>query len=95
MITRLVKMTFKPDHVEEFKVFFQGARSTILSFPGCEHLDLLQDIHRENVFFTYSLWRSEDDLNHYRESDFFKTTWSRASSWFTAPARAWSLDKLT
>lgn len=93
MIIRIVKMTFQPDKIADFIVLFETRRKVIREFAGCEELELWQDSSAENIFFTYSIWNSEADLNHYRFSDFFKDTWSRTKPLFSEKAEAWSLIK--
>lgn len=94
MITRVVKMTFKPENVVVFKAIFEDSKKMINEFEGCLKLDLLNDIHENHTFFTISVWNSEADLNNYRESYLFKSTWSKVKPLFSEPARAWSLSKL-
>jgi heme-degrading monooxygenase HmoA len=91
MIIRLVKMTFLPEHVGTFTQLFHERKSTIARFEGCQHLELWHDTTDENVFFTYSVWDSEDHLNHYRFSEFFRETWALTKSLFSAKAVAWSV----
>ena len=93
MITRIVKMTFKEAKINDFKEFTGTIEQRIRNFPGCVRLDFYQDIHKRNVFFTYSRWKSEEDLNEYRSSDFFKATWTTARTWFADKAEAWSLTE--
>ncbi len=92
MITRLVKMTFRNDQIDSFIEIFIARKQTILSFPGCHHVELWQEINNRNVFFTYSIWENEKDLDHYRYSEFFKETWSITKSKFSEKASAWSLS---
>ena len=94
MIIRIVKMTFHVDRIEEVKKFLSLVRDKIQNFPGCHYLDILQDLDNRNVFFSYSLWDSDQDLYNYRNSDFFKQTWSTAKKWFSEKPLAWSLTKL-
>lgn len=94
MIVRIVKMTFQEERIDPFKEVVGSFRDKIAAFPGCRHLDILQDIRHPNIFFTYSMWESEQDLNNYRSSDFFKQTWSKVTEWFTAKPEAWSLKNL-
>lgn len=91
MITRIVKMTFKPECIDGFKEIFQVYTKQILAFDGCSHVDLLKDLDNEFVFFTLSFWNTEDDLNAYRESYIFKNTWSKVKPMFSEKAVAWSL----
>ncbi len=90
---RIVKMTFAPEKVATFLQNFHASKSDIRSFKGCLHLELLQDQHTPNIFFTYSFWESEDHLNHYRESPLFKAIWSKTKILFIAKPEAWSVER--
>jgi heme-degrading monooxygenase HmoA len=92
MIKRIVQMTFEPQHIDTFKVFFEGRKATIKGFEGCIFLELWQDINEPHKFFTHSIWDSEHHLNQYRFSDFFKDTWSQTKAMFAEKAQAWSVD---
>jgi quinol monooxygenase YgiN len=63
MIKRIVKMSFFPEKVEEFKKIYQANWQAIKGFEGCSHVELLQAQDFPNIFFTYSLWKSEQHLN--------------------------------
>ncbi|HEY0896318.1 MAG TPA: antibiotic biosynthesis monooxygenase family protein [Sphingobacteriaceae bacterium] len=91
MIIRFVKMTFRPEHASEFENLFALTRPRITGFDGCHQVDLFTDSADRNVYFTVSHWDSEDHLNRYRSSDFFRETWSRVKPMFSARAEAWSL----
>lgn len=93
MIVRIVQMTFDPEKINAFQELFEARKQTIRSFDGCTHLELWQDAHNSNVFFTYSIWVSEENLNHYRFSDFFKDTWARTKALFIAKPQAWSVNQ--
>ena len=75
MFVRIVKMSFDENKIEEFLTNFHQIKEKIRSFEGCELLELYQDKQYPNVFFTYSYWDTEQDLIHYRNSDFFKQVW--------------------
>lgn len=91
MITRVVKMTFKPESVQGFKEIFYASQKLIREFEGCNRVDLMRDLNNECVFFTLSYWDSEEDLNSYRQSYLFKNTWSKVKPLFSEKAEAWSL----
>jgi len=91
MITRVVKMTFKPESVQGFKEIFYDSQKLIRAFEGCNRVDLMRDLNNECVFFTLSFWDSEEDLNAYRQSYLFKNTWSKVKPLFSEKAEAWSL----
>jgi heme-degrading monooxygenase HmoA len=61
--------------------------------PGCNHLELLNDIKTSNIFFTYSYWDSENDLNNYRDSELFKEVWSKTKVLFNDKPEAWSVEQ--
>lgn len=93
MIRRVVKMSFQKDKIQEFLSNFDANKEKIRNFPGCLHLELWQDFKNENVFFTYSHWVSEDDLNTYRQSNLFKGVWAKTKVLFNNKPEAWSVDK--
>ena len=84
-------MTFRDDAINDFTTLFQERKDTIRGFAGCTHLELWQDSKHPTVFFTYSHWDSEADLDHYRFSAFFKDTWGRTKALFADAPQAWSV----
>jgi quinol monooxygenase YgiN len=93
MIVRIVQMSFEEKHVDSFLQLFNERKSLIRHFEGCNHLELWQDAHQPNIFFTYSIWQSEQHLNHYRFSELFKDTWSKTKALFTDKPQAWSVNQ--
>jgi autoinducer 2-degrading protein len=94
VLVRIVKMSFEPSKIEEFLANFETNKHKIRAFEGCQFLELYQDQNKTNIFFTYSYWNSEKDLNNYRHSDLFKSVWSKTKPLFNAKPEAWSVDKL-
>lgn len=84
-------MTFQPDEVTNFLNIFNASKSLIRNMEGCAHLELLNDINTANIFFTYSHWNSENDLNNYRNSELFESVWGKTKVLFAAKAEAWSV----
>jgi heme-degrading monooxygenase HmoA len=76
MLIRIVKMTFKEESIPDFLQFFLERKQRIRNFPGCSQLELWQDKHQPNIYFSYSTWENEEALNHYRYSEFFKEIWN-------------------
>lgn len=91
MIVRIVQMTFRPEATEAFTTMFEERKATIRGFDGCTHLELWQDPKQPNIFFTYSNWISEQHLDHYRFSEFFKETWGLTKALFADKPQAWSV----
>ncbi len=91
MIIRIVKMTFKPECVEEFLSYFDTIKSKIESVDGCSNVELLKDDKENNVFFTYSHWKSLDHLDDYRNSELFDDIWPKVKEMFSEKPQAHSL----
>lgn len=91
MIKRIVKLTFKSEHIDKFQEIFEQSKEKIAAFEGCHYVELLQQIDDERVFFTYSLWSDPSDLDRYRHSELFKDTWSKTKILFDDRPQAWSL----
>jgi hypothetical protein len=93
MITRIVKMTFRENEVPAFLEIFNSSKGFIRNMPGCTQLELLNDISSPNIFFTYSCWDSEQDLDNYRNSELFGKVWKSTKALFSDKPQAWSLEK--
>lgn len=93
MILRIVRISFRKEEVETFKQIFEESKERIAASDGCFEVNLYQDVNHSNVFFTHSLWESEQALNNYRHSDFFKATWAKTKLLFNEKPLAWSLQK--
>jgi autoinducer 2-degrading protein len=94
ILTRVVKMTFRPEETGTFMALFAERKERIRNSEGCIHLELFQDIRNPLVFFTYSKWISEEYLDKYRNSSLFSETWSLTKKLFSEKAEAWSVNSL-
>lgn len=94
MIVRIVKMEFEQAKVDAFLRLFNSTRDKIAGFEGCKGLELLAGANATNLFFTYSIWNSEEDLENYRNSELFKETWAKTKILFSNKPEAWSLLKV-
>lgn len=91
MIKRIVMMYFQPEKLDEFLTLFESTKSGIRNFPGCNHLELWEDINHPGRLFTYSYWETEQALEIYRNSSLFKTTWAKTKVLFKEKPQAWSV----
>ncbi|SDQ81639.1 putative quinol monooxygenase [Flagellimonas zhangzhouensis] len=94
MLIRIVKLTFKPENIPSFERVFDESKNGILAFQGCNMVELYQDIKDPCIFFTYSFWDKEADLENYRQSDFFKAVWGNTKILFADKPEAWSVNKI-
>ncbi|MEQ8358429.1 MAG: antibiotic biosynthesis monooxygenase family protein [Cytophagales bacterium] len=90
MLIRIVRMTFKPEELDNFLKLFDSKKEKIRAFPGCRHLELWQDHESKNVFSTYSHWDADEDLQNYRNSELFRDLWSKTKILFSEKAIAYS-----
>jgi len=90
MINRIVRLSFEPENVNSFLEIFENSKHQIANFPGCNGLKLLQDANHAHVFYTYSLWHNSEDLENYRQSDLFKSTWAATKALFNDKPMAFS-----
>lgn len=94
MLVRIVKMSFEPSKIEEFLSNFETVKHEIRNFEGCNFLELYRDQNTSNIFFTYSYWNSENDLNNYRHSKLFNSVWAKTKPLFNGKPEAWSVNKI-
>lgn len=94
MLIRIVRMTFRPEAVAEFEAIFNDSKTRISAFPGCQHLELLRDLDQPTIFCTYSHWDGPAALEAYRQSEFFKTTWTKTKGLFGEKAVAFSVERV-
>lgn len=93
MFIRIVKMTFESTKVELFLENFNENKEKIRNFEGCRLLELYRDKKAPTIFFSYSYWDSEKQLDNYRNSELFKTVWTKTKVLFSEKPEAWSVDK--
>ena len=92
MFVRIVKMTFKQHEIEAFLRNFDSNKEKIRSVKGCSLMELYQDKKEPCIFFTYSHWDCEEDLENYRNSELFKSVWADTKVLFGDKPEAWSVD---
>lgn len=94
MFIRIVKLSFHPEKVASFLDNFDKNKTHIRNYPGNTFLELYQDKNNKSVFFTYSIWEEEEDLENYRHSELFKEVWTFTKALFNDKPEAWSVDKI-
>ena len=87
-------MIFREDAIETFHQLFESRKELIRNFEGCNHLELWQDKNNACIFFTYSLWQSDEALSNYRQSHFFDDTWLQTKQLFAGKPEAWSVQQM-
>ncbi len=94
MLIRIVKLSFHQENIPSFLENFELMKDKIRNAPGNRFLELYQDKNNKNIFFTYSYWETEQDLENYRQSELFYDVWEFTKKLFNDKPQAWSVDKL-
>jgi autoinducer 2-degrading protein len=94
MFIRIVKMSFHEENISAFLENFEIIKHKIRNAPGNRLLELYQDKNNIGIFFTYSYWVTEEDLENYRKSELFNEVWAFTKKLFNNKAEAWSVDKI-
>ena len=94
MLVRIVKLSFHEKNIPLFLENFELMKDKIRSAPGNRFLELYQDKNNPCIFFTYSYWETEADLENYRNSELFYDVWTFTKQLFNDKPEAWSVDKL-
>ncbi len=91
---RIVRLELKAENAQLFEAFFAKTKSSIAQMPGCNGVELYKDADQPHVYYTHSYWDSTEDLEHYRQSEFFMKTWTYTKSLFQNKAQAFSLVEI-
>ena len=94
MFIRIVKMSFHEENIPKFMENFNLIKEKIRNSPGNRYLELYQDKNNPEIFFTYSFWETEEDLENYRKSALFDEVWTFTKKLFNDKPEAWSVDKV-
>lgn len=94
MIIRIVRMTFLPEKISEFQSIFEKCQHGIKQMPGCLHLELWRDLDNPDVLITHSHWETEEYLNAYRRTEFFRLIWKKTKALFADKPLAFSVEKI-
>lgn len=94
MFVRIVKMSFHTENISKFLENFNLIKEKIRNAPGNRFLELYQDKNNPEIFFTYSYWETEADLENYRQSALFDEVWTFTKQLFNDKPEAWSVDKI-
>jgi heme-degrading monooxygenase HmoA len=87
-------MSFHEEKISKFLENFEFIKEKIRNVPGNRLLELYQDKNNQTIFFTYSYWETEQDLENYRNSELFFEIWTDTKKLFNNKPEAWSVEKL-
>ena len=87
-------MSFHEENIPKFMENFNLIKEKIRNSPGNRYLELYQDKNNPEIFFTYSFWETEEDLENYRKSALIDEVWTFTKKLFNDKPEAWSVNKL-
>ncbi len=87
-------MSFHEENIPQFLENFDLMQHKIRNAQGNRYLKLYQDKNNSSIFFTYSHWETEEDLENYRQSELFYGVWNFTKKLFNDKPEAWSLNEL-
>lgn len=90
-ILRIVRLSFVEEEIATFIKIFNESQPKIEAFEGCISVQLKKDYHHNNIFYTISHWENHEALDKYRESELFKTTWTKTKALFNDKPQVFSL----
>ncbi len=91
MIVRIVEMHIDPFKKQEVVRTFKEIKESVRQFKGCHYVGLFENINSPEHIITYSIWDSEEDLEHYRNSPVFERNWKLLKMFFIGKPKAYSL----
>jgi heme-degrading monooxygenase HmoA len=87
-------MSFHEENIPKFLQNFDSIKEKIRGAEGNRFLELYQDKNNPCIFFTYSYWETQTDLENYRKSALFDEVWTFTKKLFNDKPEAWSVDKV-
>jgi quinol monooxygenase YgiN len=94
MIKRVVKLFMHSEHQEAFLAIYKNHIEYMAGLPEVITLELFEVKGEPGKYMTISTWTSEEGLENYRNSQYFKDIWAKIKPWFSDKPEAWTLDKL-
>ena len=93
---RIVRMTLKnEDALQAFQNIYAKRNPYKNGVAGCLSVEILRDINESNICYTLSEWETNEALEEYRNSAYFKQTWPMVKALLSKRAEAYSLETLT
>ena len=94
MIKRVVRLTVKDAAAKEaFQEIYRSRNPYKNGVKGCQDVKVMKDVNEDNVYYTVSLWDRNEDLEAYRQSDYFAETWPMVKAQLSKRAEAFSMTE--
>lgn len=92
MITRITKFQVKSALSSEFESFVRQFRDELISVEGCRHFDILKDKENDNQLFMIMIWKEDDFLDRFRQSDLNKLLVNKLNFFSEKAPSSWTVE---
>jgi len=87
MLTLMVKLSVKPEKVDEFLAALEvNGRSAVRDEPGCYRFDVSRGIDNPSIIYLYEVYADEAALDAHREAPHYIKWRDTVKDWYSAEA---------
>lgn len=94
MITRIIKVKLKKEHIEKFNTFMESFSQKTREFKNNHHVDYFADLEDASHFHIYTIWKTEGALNKFRKSEINIEFKKNITDWSSAKYAAWTVQNM-
>lgn len=95
MITRIVRLTLKDESSQnDFRALYASRNPMNRGVSGCLEVKIMKDINENNVYYTVSKWTTNEALENYRSSAYFKETWPMVKSTLASKTKVFTMEEV-
>lgn len=87
-------MTVKEQYIDSFRKRVPVISNEVRRVSGCMHNDIFRDRNNDNIFYSYTIWSSEEDIERYLKSMYYKEIWGDIWDYFKKEPMAWKIDNM-
>jgi quinol monooxygenase YgiN len=92
MITRIVKVKLEEKHLNRFKEYIPAFLNKVRLYSNNYHADSFSDLEDKHNYHIYTIWKTEDALNKFRESDINLEFKKNILEWSSTRFSAWTVE---
>ena len=92
MFMRLLQLELNPDHIDEFKNFYdQTVIQQLQKMPGCIFAGLIKSGPEDTEFISLTFWETQQNAEEYEKSEVFKGLMDQARP-FLSESNEWKIQ---
>lgn len=94
MITRIVKVKLKKEHVDDFNMFMEKFAKDAREFTNNHHVDFFADMDEPSHYHIYTIWKTEGALSKFRNSEINREFKQKITDWSIKKYSAWTVENM-